>query len=555
MQYIDGETLKSQLEAKGMSVKAAASLVLQLAEGLSEAHDLGIIHRDLKPENIMINRRGTPVIMDFGLAKFSNINGNAYATQAGTILGSAAYMSPEQASGNVQEIDQRSDIYALGTIFFELLTGELPFAGSTMQILGQKSILDPASPLSLKPKLSRRLAAICHKMIAKHKIDRYQTLTRVIKDLQQTETTDTQLQDVPSIEPHQLMSVVFPDFDASDRNYARIASRQTIKWRRRSGTAFLLLCCVIIFVITSQVPDTNTVTISTDLAKQTRPASVLPARPKRLPAQPPADSTKVDSVIANQLVPAGVEVAGAQKELVPGMKFRWCPAGSFTMGNSNSNQGLEADNDQVQVTFSSGFWLGETEVTQGQWESLMETALWKDQAFVKLGANYAASYVSHQDATSYCERLTERERTSGGLPIGWKYVLPTEAQWEYGCRAGTQTRYSFGDDENRLRDYAWYRENTYRNKEAYAHEVGKKVANAWGLHDMHGNVSEWCGSTLAGSRDQVLGSAGLYRVVRGGSWSTVASRCRSWFPGFGSPSLRSNFVGFRVACVNGGDSG
>ncbi|MDB5338514.1 MAG: prkC 29 [Planctomycetaceae bacterium] len=183
MQYIEGETLKSQLEAKSKPVAEAVSLILQLADGLSEAHALGIIHRDLKPENIMINRRGTPVIMDFGLAKFSTIGSNAAATQAGTILGSPAYMSPEQASGNSKEIDQRSDIYALGTILFEMLTGQWPFSGSAMQILGQKSLLDAPAVRTIQPDLPPQLAATCDKMLAKEPLDRYQDLAEVIADL------------------------------------------------------------------------------------------------------------------------------------------------------------------------------------------------------------------------------------------------------------------------------------------------------------------------------------------------------------------------------------
>lgn len=211
MQFIEGETLKSQLERHNKSIPESVSLILQLAEGLSEAHDLGIIHRDLKPENIMLNRRGVPVIMDFGLAKFSTLTGNAAATQAGTILGSPAYMSPEQASGNTQEIDQRSDIYALGTILFEMLTGEWPFNGSAMQILGQKSLLEPTSPLTIRPDLPPRLAHICSRMIAKECVDRYQTLAEVITDLRQFQETQSEpRQSTPShfaFEPQELAEV------------------------------------------------------------------------------------------------------------------------------------------------------------------------------------------------------------------------------------------------------------------------------------------------------------------------------------------------------------
>ena len=229
MQYIEGETLKSQLEAQGKTVAEAVSLIVQLAEGLSEAHKLGIIHRDLKPENIMINRRGTPVIMDFGLAKLSTVSSNAGATQAGTILGTPAYMSPEQASGNTREIDQRSDIYALGTIFFELLTGKWPFTGSAMQILGQKSLLDPASPLTLNPNLPPQVAAICHKMIARNSVERYQTLSEVIKELQQTDSVVTLPVSASADQSPAEIPAPFPDFAVSGQSDERIESRRKVK--------------------------------------------------------------------------------------------------------------------------------------------------------------------------------------------------------------------------------------------------------------------------------------------------------------------------------------
>jgi len=236
MQYIEGETLKTQLETRGKPVAEAVSLIVQLADGLSEAHAMGIIHRDLKPENIMINRRGTPVIMDFGLAKLSTGNSNAAATQAGTILGSPAYMSPEQASGNVKDIDQRSDIYSLGTIFFELLTGQWPFNGSAMQILGQKSLLDPASPLTLKPDLPPQLAAICHKMIAKSNVDRYQSMSEVISDLKQSEALITLPLASPSIETSPAIPNPFPDFTASNPT-ASVAPRSKVKPAKGGGNS------------------------------------------------------------------------------------------------------------------------------------------------------------------------------------------------------------------------------------------------------------------------------------------------------------------------------
>jgi len=184
MQYVEGETLKDHLKNQAKTPQEAVALISQLAEGLAEAHSRKIYHRDLKPENIKLNRRGVPVIMDFGLAKLAaTLTADAGATQKGSILGSPAYMSPEQASGKVEEIDHRSDIYALGVMLYEMLTGTWPFSGSAIQVMGQKSVLEPPSPLTVKPELNPQLAAVCQKLIARKREDRYQTAQEVLAAL------------------------------------------------------------------------------------------------------------------------------------------------------------------------------------------------------------------------------------------------------------------------------------------------------------------------------------------------------------------------------------
>ena len=247
------------------------------------------------------------------------------------------------------------------------------------------------------------------------------------------------------------------------------------------------------------------------------------------------------------------KVAGEGKELVQGIKFHWCPAGNFTMGSPTSEAGRSEDEDQVTVTLSQGFWLGETELTQGQWQDLMGTTPWKGQQFVKEGRSYAASYVSYEDAVAYCEKLTTVERSSGRLPQGWKYTLPTEAQWEYACRSGTKTKYSFGADETALGDYGWFNKNGLDAGEKYAHEVGKKKSTLWGLTDMHGNVREWCSDwydkKLMGGRDPVGALSGSYRAYRGGSWNFDATLCRSACRWYYSPDFWNFDLGFRLALV------
>ncbi len=240
------------------------------------------------------------------------------------------------------------------------------------------------------------------------------------------------------------------------------------------------------------------------------------------------------------------------------MKFRWCPPGDFHMGEPPN---------QVDVTLSRGFWLGKYEVTQGEYRQVMNDS----PSFFPGGGRVSAlaagvdvdklpvEMVWWKDAVEFCRVFTEQERKAGRLPPGWEYRLPTEAQWEYACRAGTQTRYSFGDNESRLADFAWYDDNASMLRDVpparggRTHEVGQKLPNAWGLHDMHGNVWEWCSDwyqqTLVGGADPEFAERTYQRVFRGGSWNDVGRNCRSAIRGWGALGGRSNSLGFRLAAV------
>ena len=185
MQYIEGETLKEHLKSQAKTPREAVELIVELAEGFSPKRSREESPPRPQAREHRLNRRGVPVIMDFGLAKLATtIRSDASATQAGTTLGTPAYMSPEQANGQVAQIDHRSDIYALGVMFYEMLTGTWPFSGSAVQVMALKTLQDPPSPLSVKPELHPDLAAICQKMIARKREERYQTALELIAALE-----------------------------------------------------------------------------------------------------------------------------------------------------------------------------------------------------------------------------------------------------------------------------------------------------------------------------------------------------------------------------------
>ena len=226
-----------------------------------------------------------------------------------------------------------------------------------------------------------------------------------------------------------------------------------------------------------------------------------------------------------------------------GMMLVPIPAGEFMMGSPESEVTRDDHETQHRVTLTKSFHLGRTEVTQGQWKAVMGTTPWKGKENVKEGGDYPATLVSWNDAVEFCSKLSEKE--------GVQYRLPTEAEWEFACRAETTTAYSFGNDESQLGDYTWYVKNAEDVGQECAHIVGQKTPNPWGLYDMHGNVYEWCrdwyGEYPSGSvTDPVGPSSGRGRVNRGGCWLDDAWFCRSAYRFWSTPSYRDGSLGFRV---------
>jgi formylglycine-generating enzyme required for sulfatase activity len=228
------------------------------------------------------------------------------------------------------------------------------------------------------------------------------------------------------------------------------------------------------------------------------------------------------------------------------MKLTLIPAGEFLMGSPASGSDAEDDEKpQHLVKITKPFYMAVHEVTQQQYEKVMGTRPWEGEEYVKEGPDYPAVYVNHDDAVEFCRRLSKQE--------GVEYRLPTEAEWEYACRAGTTTAYSFGDDEAKLGQYAWYEKNAWDIGEEYAHRIGQKLPNRWGLYDMHGNVWEWCHDWYGsyGSEKVVsdpLGPVqGEYRVLRGGSFGSPPSLVRSAYRSYNFPVTRHSYLGFRAA--------
>jgi len=245
MAYIEGHTLSVFIRpGKPLPERQVAAVVRKLALALQEAHEHGIIHRDLKPSNIMIDRRHEPVIMDFGLARCAE-GPQSHRTQTGTLLGTPAYMSPEQVLGQPDQIGPQADVYGLGVILYELLAGCVPFEGPPAAVIGQILVAEPPSPQEFRSDLDPTLVAICRKAMAKKREDRYPSmkefaaaLGEYLRAAKPSPAAPPPLPAEPTRPAHEQASLadIFADLAATaDRSGGRKRTGRKIPARRRNG--------------------------------------------------------------------------------------------------------------------------------------------------------------------------------------------------------------------------------------------------------------------------------------------------------------------------------
>ncbi|QDU96935.1 bifunctional serine/threonine-protein kinase/formylglycine-generating enzyme family protein [Lignipirellula cremea] len=510
LEYVDGKSLDERMrEPALLSHAEAVTVCCGCLEGLVCVHDTKIVHRDIKPANILLERSGRVVLSDFGLA----LEQESDVTQSisGGLVGTLAYMSPEQCAG--RPVDHRSDLYSLGVVLFEMATGSLPFAATNPAALAYQTLhenprwdlLDRAAP---------GLTPCVQKLMARDPSQRFQTASAALQALQSLT-------------------------DVSQKPAA--PTRRRTAWA--VGGSFAVLAVLLASFFSAGFYNQRNPAPAAARDRDPQPLLVLPAPVPPQPRAPEAAPQKVS------IVPLSREPAPRVTNSI-GSNLVWIPPGKFTMGMTNPGRFKHDDwaTPEHEVELTRGFYMATCEVTRAEFEEVMGVRhhLWGED---KTDGQRPASVLSWSDAVEFCRQLSNRSEEK---KKGFVYRLPTEAEWEYACRAGQSTDYSWGDSLDGFEAYAWVAENS-QNK---AQDTGKLAPNPWGLYDMTGNMAEWCQDWFAPypgesvvdpsgppvaplqPRRVMRGSSFNYEIKNGGHRS--ASRSHHDQDGFRS------YIGFRV---------
>ncbi|HXY34934.1 MAG TPA: SUMF1/EgtB/PvdO family nonheme iron enzyme [Planctomycetaceae bacterium] len=632
MAYIEGKSLSEFIKPAVPQTERQILIVIgKIAQALQAAHDRGIVHRDLKPANIMVDSQGEPVIMDFGLAQQIRTGEDVRLTQTGTILGSPAYMSPEQVEGDPSKVGPAADQYGLGVILYELLTGKVPFEGSLTAVMGQILAREPMPPSRFRPGLDPRIDAVCLKMLAKNPADRFLSLAAVAAELASI------LRNPADVERRAALKPGSPE----------PPRRPWVWWALGSAGAIALLAAVVVYVrvgktvLEIQISDPgvqvavrgSTLTLTGPASEEIRvdpgeheltitrgdlkfktgtftlekgnkqavkislagstvtallggaPLSIEPQGSSAKASQPVLALAPAPPLMAfpfNDLEAKKAQKAWASYLNVPieatntiGMKFKLVPPGEYMMGPFEGHH--------VRITRPSYF--GTYEVTRGQFAKFV--AATKFQTLAELGDggvrlddlggpgrtkwepnkkytwrepgfpqedDHPVVQLTWNDARSFCQWLSLKE--------GKKYRLPTEAEWEYACRAGTMTRFLNGNDPQAATKIAnvddasakavfphWDDDVETSDGYVYTSPVGHFLPNNFGLYDTLGNAAEWCSDWWAAEYDKTVVDdptgprVGTYHVGRGGGFThDGGTRYRA----YGVESFRRPDWGFRA---------
>jgi len=691
MAYIKGQPLSRYIGTTQVNQQWMVDVIREVADALQQAHQQGVVHRDLKAGNVLINQEMKPVVTDFGLARKVNQTDESRITHEGAIIGTPGYMSPEQVEGDSTKIGPATDIYALGVMLYELITGELPFRGSIHSILVQITRDEPRDPRKLNPDADPQLCDLAIKMMSKEIEQRPASMQEIVNRLTESQVDSSSQSDENERKKNErrqklenrkhkvaqliqrgqyaqaviILEKMSGITNADAVGYANWARQelkrvQELPHKVREGIPALVETAQELFkkhdygqaaemlqeipqeMRTSSVQELLNQVIDlqdevdlllTDLHEcvktkqcegieeniarllQLKPHnrfarnlqetlqtySVIPVSQREyrydddgniLALEPTVRRTLIASVIiglllfgimtytitfylksgnetltviiddelfanVSQAVPevnrnsshnfnsnvqvsrttplqpiaedpfAGKQLKDRWSKNFLKTTFLWIPPGKFRMGSVRDIP-LDRHEQPVDVEISHGLWVQQMELTQSEWRKLVGLTPWMPFTDMQANDRNAATHMTWDEAVDFCQRLTDRDRRLGNIPNHWEYRLPSEAEWEYFCRAGTTSTYSFGDNIRDLNKYAWWKENTQDKGEGYAHPVGQLLLNPWGLHDVHGNVFEFCYDSfqeqLPGGRDPVVAEPPIAgKMARGGGWAYVGA--------------------------------
>jgi serine/threonine protein kinase len=517
MEYVAGTDLWRLVKQQGpLPIAQACECIRQAALGLQHAHENGLVHRDVKPANLLLTAQGAQVkVLDLGLARLLSRSDNADSavTAVGCVLGTADFMAPEQAQ-DTRNVDARADVYGLGCSLYYLLTGQVPFPeGTSEEKILQHLMREPTPVEKLRPTVPPALATVVRNMMARRPSDRYQSATGVVAAL------ETVLADPGLAAP-------------------ATRGRSSLPWRT-AGLLLGLSAAVLLLVLGWQ-------------AWHRQPeVERVPPPPPRLP--PPLAVAPFDAAQAKNHQAAWARHLGLDSEITNsvGMKFKLIPPGKFLRGSdANDLSAVAGEKPQREILISRPFYLGVFEVTQREYEAVMGENPSHFQPPRGGGPNHPVEMVDFADAEAFCKRLTLLPAEQGA---GRSYRLPREAEWEYACRAGSQSIYYFGNEQVALRRHAWFEDNA----DGTTHPVGQHLPNAWGLLDMTGNVWEWCADYAdplyyerSPAEDPECTERTDERVLRGGGFGerNKPFHCRAAMRGHRPPFEKQLEIGMRVVC-------